>query len=67
MLEFIIFIPNIHLLQAIVYLLDTQLSGQSDKEVADEYFVKNSEVRQAQVSFHALLPIRERCIIVCVP
>ena len=26
-----------------------QLNGQSDKEIADEYFVKNSEVRQAQV------------------
>ena len=23
--------------------------GQSDKEIADEYFVRNSEVRQAQV------------------
>ena len=30
-----------------------QLNGQSDKEIADEYFVKNSEVRQAQVSMHA--------------
>ena len=36
-----------------------QLNGQSDKEIADEYFVKNSEVRQAQVSmlFPSTIPL----------
>ena len=36
----------------LIYVI-LQLNGQSDKEIADEYFVKNSEVRQAQVSMHA--------------
>ena len=40
-----------------------QLSGQSDKEIADEYFVKNSEVRQAQVSVHVLLYLHTHTVV----
>ena len=40
-----------------IHLFTQQLGGRSDKEIADEYFTRNSEVRQAQVALFVVFVV----------